>query len=340
MGTEVSGASKLKGAALKFLTLAFVALLLYWTVGDKMGPLKDVFATAAPGWVAVALLLYLIPLTIQFLRWHHLLRLQEIDLNFREVFALHMSGVFFNTTTPGAVSGDLLKVAAVMKKSPDNKPAAVMSIMVDRLIGLAALLIFVLMLFVPAFDFIRGQGGEKINLAVISVVLGSMCGVIAFALVLLRRRLHRLPWCSKLVTFVERKAPHLYFAFHQVEGSFDMYQKKWKDCLVLLVLSIISHLFLGLSFYALGLALGLSISPLLFILSIQVSNALAGFLPLPGGLGLRDTIGKSILMAAGCSELNAAAAPLLYSGVILFWAFVGGLIFLLWRYRRELFVGK
>ena len=92
---------------------------------------------------------------------------------------------------------------------------------------------------------------------------------------------------------------------------------------------------MGISFYTLGLALGLDISPVLFILSIQISNALASILPLPGGLGLRDSIGKSFLLAAGCSEVKAVATPLLFSGVILFWAAVGALFFLVWKIRNN-----
>ena len=130
---------------------------------------------------------------------------------------------------------------------------------------------------------------------------------------------------------VKQKSERLYNAFAQIFSAIENYQKNWKSCIFLIVISLISHSFLGLSFYLLGLALNLEVSPVLFILSIQVSNALAAVFPLPGGLGLRDAIGKYFLLAAGCTEAKAAAAPLLYSGVILFWGMIGALIFLHWR---------
>ena len=322
---------KYKSILIKLLAIAIVILLLYWTVGEQGSKIIPTLKEADTYYLGLSAGLFGLALIMQYFRWLTLLRVQDINLTAKETFQLQLSGYFFNTTTPGAVTGDLIKIGTVMRRDPDKQIAAVMSIFMDRLIGLIALLIFVLAMTIPALDFVMKDSSSEIRLATLIVAGGALCGLFGVFLWAIRTKLAQIKIFRKLIDWIQKKSERLYLAFKEIITSIEAYSDQKKTCSALLLLSIIIHALLGLSFYFIGLSLGLEISPILFILSIQVSNALAAVFPLPGGLGLRDSIGKSFLLAAGCPAAQAAVAPLLYSGVTLGWGLVGAIIFVHWR---------
>ena len=325
--------SSIKKAALKIIAGAAVFGLIYWTVG---GQWQDIFETsrlADKKFLAASFLIYGLALYLTCLRWHVLLKAQDISISHWEVIKLHYSGYFFNTTTPGAVTGDVIKIAAIIEKS-DEKITAAMSIFIDRLIGLSGLLAVVLISLVPAADFISSNKHQEINLAIYIVSAGAIIGLGCILLWCIKAHLLKIKFIKSIISAVSEKYPRLKKAFLEVFKAGDMYQEKWRTCLALFFLSMFCHLLLGFSFYLIGRSLGLDISPVLFILSMQISNAIAAVFPLPGGLGLRDSIGKSFLVAAGTPDTMAATAPLIYSGVILSWGLIGALTFLYWRLTK------
>jgi len=317
--------------ALKALSVGLVVLLIYLTARGQFSDIKNSIKSIKIPLFILATVVYSFSLAITFYRWFFLLKMQNIMLSFKESLILHMSGFFFNTTTPGAVSGDLVKIATVMKRDPQKRIPAIMTIFMDRLIGLFALILLVLILVVPSFNFIQTEGSTNLKLAVAIVASASVAGILFVIGWIFRKKLCTFPGISKIVLWFEKKFSRLFLAFQQVFDTIDSYKSKWKSCLYLLTISILSHIFLGMSFYIVGLSLGISANPVLFILSIQISNALSSVLPLPGGLGIRDTIGKAFLIALGCTEAQATSTPLLYTAIILFWAVIGSFFFLYWR---------
>ncbi|MCM8531841.1 MAG: flippase-like domain-containing protein [Lentisphaeraceae bacterium] len=319
--------------AIKLLAISAVFALIYWTIGGQWQDIINTTKKANKTTLTLSFLIYGVALYITCFRWHVLLKLQGIHLPHSEVLKLHYSGYFFNTTTPGAVTGDLIKIAAVMKKS-DEKIVAAMSIFVDRLIGLTALLIIVLLSLIPAKEFLLSTEDHEIKLAVLTVSLGALASLICIIAYCFKSNLIRISLINRTVTWFNNKFPKLGQAFDQIIKAGDLYQNKWQACLGLLAISIFAHLCLGISFYLIGKSLGLEVSPILFILSMQISNALSAVFPLPGGLGLRDTIGKTFLLAAGTSSIMAATAPLLYTGVILSWGIIGAIVFVYWHFTK------
>ena len=206
-----------------------------------------------------------------------------------------------------------------------------MTIFMDRLIGLGALLIIVLLLTAASYQFVFSKGSENLKITVAAVGITSLCGILFVTAWLFRKKICSISFITGIINWIEKKSYRLFHAFKSIFDTIDTYKSHWKVCLGLVFISLITHFLLGLSFYLVGLSLNVQAPLILFVLSIQVSNAVSSVLPLPGGLGVRDSIGKAFLLALGCSEAQASAAPLLYTGVILFWAFSGSLFFLYWR---------
>lgn len=328
----MSGANKkLRNILLNVASIAVVGVLIYYTAAGQFKDIASSVKSIKIPFLIAATVVFSFSLFITFYRWFFLLRMQGIKLSFKESLILHMSGFFFNTTTPGAVSGDVVKMATVMKRDPENRIPAIMTIFMDRLIGLFALIVLTLILVIPSYNFIFTEGSKKLQLAVALVAIASLCGLAFIGAWLIRKKICAIPFIAKIIQWFENRFQKVFVAFQQVFDTIDTYKQHWKKCLYLLSISILSHTFLGLSFYIVGLSLGISANPILFILSIQISNALSSVLPLPGGLGIRDAVGKAFLIALGCTEAQAAATPLMYTAIILFWAIIGSFFFLYWR---------
>ncbi len=75
-------------------------------------------------------------------RWQLLLRSQALHLRFVDTVRIAAISTFFGTFLPGAVGGDIIRVVYVHRASFGRRAGAYMSILVDRMIGLAALMIW------------------------------------------------------------------------------------------------------------------------------------------------------------------------------------------------------
>lgn len=75
-------------------------------------------------------------------RWGLLMRGQGIEFTLGQLVRYSMIGAFFNTTMPGAVSGDLIKAWYVLGDHKDQKKTPVLtSILLDRIMGVFGLVI-------------------------------------------------------------------------------------------------------------------------------------------------------------------------------------------------------
>ena len=74
------------------------------------------------------------------LRWHLLLGSFEVPHRFRDAFRLSSVGLFFSQVIPGATGGDVVRGVQIARESPTRRAAAVLSVLVDRVLGLSALM--------------------------------------------------------------------------------------------------------------------------------------------------------------------------------------------------------
>lgn len=91
--------------------------------------------------LATASSLTILPVILLSVRWHLFIRQQGISVSGKSVFFLTWAGQFFNTVLPGNTGGDFVKIFHLCRISPHRKAGAVASVVVDRLVALAALLV-------------------------------------------------------------------------------------------------------------------------------------------------------------------------------------------------------
>ncbi len=87
----------------------------------------------------VGLAYYLSGLMFAYLRWYMLVRALGMAFRYRDAVRLGLIGALFNFVIPGAVVGNAVRAAFLCKEKPEQKPRAIMSVLVDFLAGLSGL---------------------------------------------------------------------------------------------------------------------------------------------------------------------------------------------------------
>src|SRR5207248_8333201 len=82
----------------------------------------------------------LVAIVVTFVRWFILVRVIEPRFTLRAALLLGFIGNVFNLVIPGAVGGDLIK-AAYLVRMHIKKTQAIASMVIDRIVGLLGLFI-------------------------------------------------------------------------------------------------------------------------------------------------------------------------------------------------------
>lgn len=99
-------------------------------------------ALAHPGLLALTTLACIATIPLAGLRWHFLLRSQGLVLHPWHTIRIVAMGAFFATFLPGGSGGDIVRGVYIYQASHGRRTSALLSIFIDRLIGLTAFIVF------------------------------------------------------------------------------------------------------------------------------------------------------------------------------------------------------
>lgn len=94
--------------------------------------------------VKVSLILFVVIL-LGNLKWFVLLRSQGINIDFKKLFWIYYMGYTFNYFLPGGIAGDVIKTGYIIKEG-GKKSNSVLSILIDRIMGLFSMIILIAIL--------------------------------------------------------------------------------------------------------------------------------------------------------------------------------------------------
>jgi len=121
--------------------IAVATLAILWVLwGQDWRTLAKVFRNLSPWYFGLSLIIYAAAQVIIAVRWWMLLRAQSIYVGVLAAVRLFFLGLFYNNLMLGSVGGDLLKAWYVTKHT-DRRLEGVLSVFVDRTIGLAGTLL-------------------------------------------------------------------------------------------------------------------------------------------------------------------------------------------------------
>ncbi|MCE5277055.1 MAG: lysylphosphatidylglycerol synthase transmembrane domain-containing protein [Planctomycetaceae bacterium] len=133
--------------------------------------------------------------TICAYRIQILLNIQEIRVGLGELIRLTFLGQFFNNVIPGSVGGDLVK-AYYLAKHTSHKARVVVSVFVDRVLGLGAMVVLAAVMVVAYLW--AGLGAWRDIHDAIVVVIVLVCGLVFVCAFILSGSFRRLFHLEKI----------------------------------------------------------------------------------------------------------------------------------------------
>src|SRR5262249_5132501 len=88
-------------------------------------------------------------LLIGLLRWRMVLAVRGLHLSLARTTEISLVAHFFNSLLLGVTGGDLLKAYYAARETHHRKTEAVVTVVVDRLLGLFAMLLFACLMMIP-----------------------------------------------------------------------------------------------------------------------------------------------------------------------------------------------
>ena len=280
--------------------LSVAAGLICWLVmSDKLDFSQLAILGKNPEILGVALLYWVVcSVVICSLRWRLLLQAFDYKISFWRALHLQTVGNFFNSTMPGAVGGDLIKVYYAIKDNPQrNRSGAFVSILLDRLIGLAG--IFCIGTVAIVFQYFAGTH-DALMLSIVVMMASFMAFLAIFFGAALYRyqredpflRLLKMPFLNRRLSIIRR----LYEAVRE-------YRNHRSIIINGLLLSIVNQVGSLTLFCLIAKAIAPDMVNYVAIVMIFPLGMLITALPLaPGGIGVGHVAFENLFRMVGMSH--------------------------------------
>jgi uncharacterized protein (TIRG00374 family) len=248
----------------------------------RFGRLVDVFRQLKAWIFIVALAGYTAGQLVVGLRWWILLRTQGIFISLGAAIRLVFLGLFYNNFMPGAVGGDLVRAWYVTKHT-ERRFEAVLSILVDRIVGLVGSMVIAVVFYflLPSrkeIDLTMRNGSfGSLNQYGRAFIMGGL--IIAAAVVILlaipatRRVLQKL--------WVSGKEGGLRLLRKIIRASV-LYGRRPAEVIVVLILTIALQIVTIMGYWLAGRQLGVDVSLSYYFVFFTISWSI-GMLPVTVG---------------------------------------------------------
>jgi uncharacterized membrane protein YbhN (UPF0104 family) len=309
------------------LQVSITLLLLWWIFRDpeKRARMAGALCAADYLWLVPGVLSIGCAFLFQTERWRLLLNVQGIHLGWWRTFRVYLIGAFFNLFLLGATGGDIVKIYYAMRETSSKKTAALLSVLVDRMVGMLALVAITAVLCSLRLDRLLADPLTRALLTALALIMGGSVALIAFGFCVDRFHLaHRLPhWLPMRVKIVE------------LSTAFSTYARDPRVLASTFGLSVLAHLCIFLAFYFTARAFGLfpGIGGMIDILSVLPIILTIASLPISlSGVGVREQLFQNVLAGLfGTPESVAVMISITGFLIIVFWGLAGGCVYLVYR---------
>ena len=307
-----------------------VSLLFIWVVarGANWGNVWVHVRTMDPRWLAAAFAAFAPTLLIVSWRWRLLLGAHGVFLKFWRVFELNMIGQFFSAFLVGTTGGDVVKIFYVARIVPDKKTAVAFTVVLDRIIGMVAMLFFGVVLSFTQLPLLTSHPYTKFFTGIfyLFAVGGAVAAVGAtFAPYFLQRPairalLEKLPFASRV---------------SKVMAAYETSARCIGRNFVALVVSIPSNICMVLMGYGILRAMHLQPSLLAFCSILTMVNLLIALPISIAGLGVREQLFRTFLALVGIDKDTAYTFSITFFVLNLVWSLLGGAFYHLYRHETH-----
>jgi len=304
-----------------------------WTIAWTYGPreLGHTLVQVSARALGLSTLIAGLAIVVGAIRWGLVLHVAGLDLRFSRAMEISFIAHFFNAFLLGSTGGDLLKAYYAARETRHKKIEAVVTVYVDRLIGLFSVLLFGGLMVPPNAGFLFSQGRlaaltwlELAMLAACTVMVGlSFWGGISRGLPRVRAWLRRLPQAESIQRSLEA-CRHF--------GRRPAFLAK------ALSLSMLLNGLFVLQVMVLAWGMHLQIPPMAMLAIVPMIICISALPITPSGLGVRENL-YVLLLGAPAIAIGATQAfslSLLAYACNLFWSVIGAGVYLGLRESRHL----
>ena len=272
----VQKAKKLLAPSLKILLAVGI---IYWLVQSGKLNFSALKSLLSPGIAAMSLGLVALNIFFASERWRSLVRSQGLKTSSWGSFKLSLMGMFFNFAMPGGVGGDVIKAYYFTRDNPGEKVIAVTSVLMDRVLGLFAMITLALIVMIYDIDHV-------LKVTTLTTLMYFIVGLflafsVALALIFssklydngtLKKAIESLPLAEKFLKLYE---------------SMHLYGKDGKRFVLVIGLSLISQICAILFLALVGAVSGFNEIPLKTYFLVAPLGFMATAIPIsPAGVGV------------------------------------------------------
>jgi uncharacterized protein (TIRG00374 family) len=307
--------------ALQVLVSGGVLAYLLWQidVSKTVGLIGD-----ANGWLLlVSLAVFAATTWAMAWRWQLLLASKGIREPLGWLTRLYFIGYAAGQVLPTGIGGDAVRIVEHARRRPDAKGEAAAAVIIERVLGAAGTLVMVAVGLVIAI----GRYDDIEYLVVIEAVFLALVGG-GLVLLFSKRAARGLAWLAPLAARVrlERAGRSVYRALHG-------YRQQPRTLVAVLAITVALQLVRVVSIWLCGEAVGVEVSPLVYVI-LGPLLFLVMMVPFTiNGLGVREAFFVAFLGRFGVDADAAFATGFLFYAVTIATSLPGGLI-LLWRSVR------
>ncbi|MBL8863378.1 MAG: flippase-like domain-containing protein [Planctomycetes bacterium] len=223
-----------------------------------------------------ALGLILASAMVAITRWWRLLRVAGCAARWYDALRLTFIGFFMNLVVPGLTGGDVVKAVLVVREHPERRADALVSVLVDRGLGLLVLMgMAAVVVSVESERFAEVRW--PVTFAFLGVLLALWVGLHPWPRRALNidRILERLPQKQRL---------------RSIDRALSIYARHPGELLVAVVLSAANHASLALALMALGHAFGDTLGWAEYLGVAAIANTVSSVPIAPGGWGVGEAL--------------------------------------------------
>jgi len=266
---------------------------------------------------AGVMIAFTIPLGFLAARWWLLLRGHGFPARFGQIYFINYAGTFFNNFLPGAVGGDLTK--AILAASGEERKAAIAgTVILDRLIGLAVMIVLAAVCMTPYV-------GKFQDRRLVWLVYGLFGAMVAGSLL----------YFSPPVRWLVRRLP-FQKVVAELDGVFRAVGEKKALVAKAAGLSLLSQICWIFLIYVLARAMDVAGAELWMFFIFEPIIFIVTALPISvGGWGVQEYIYKELFSGFGGVDPNQAIAlSVLYKLSQIVMSVPGGLLFAMGATRK------
>lgn len=305
-----------------------------WQVAWQYGPagLWDTLRSMNLVYLGLAVAIMGLILFLGVLRWHIILKVHGLALPLGRTTEISLIAHFFNSFLLGSVGGDLFKAYYAARETHHKKVEAVVTVAVDRVIGLFSMLVLACILLLPNLDYIA-RADARIRL-VIWVLVAMTLACAGFIFVSFWGGISRtIPRAREFLRKLPKGA--------ELERSIEAFREFGRDrtfFLRVLPVAMGANFFCILLVQLLVWGFGLD-APFEALSLVVLTATCISSLPItPSGLGVRENL-YVLLLAAPPINIPPAEGLLISLvgyGTSLFWSMIGGFVYMMVKDKEHL----